>query len=148
MSTTSKESPADLSYFELKQLLEEKKAAEIEKVTKELQAAEGTVAALKQQLVNLGAIAPERTTRRGRPPGSAKRNGASATKKTSKGKRGKRGALGEAITAFLSGKGKKGAHTNEIGEAVGKPPANVTAWVYTTGKTKVKKVAPSTFALK
>ena len=60
----------------------------------------------------------------------------------------KRGKLGQSINDFLVGKGKSGAHVKEIAAHVGKPAANVTAWIYSTGKSKVKKVAPATFALK
>jgi hypothetical protein len=51
--TTAKEAEG-LSYLELKDLLEKKKEAEIEKVTKELTAARGIVASLEAQLANLG----------------------------------------------------------------------------------------------
>ena len=61
---------------------------------------------------------------------------------------GKRGALGAGIIDFLSAKGKAGAHVKDIAVALGSKPANVTAWTYTTGKNKVKKVKPATFAIK
>jgi hypothetical protein len=63
-------------------------------------------------------------------------------------KSGKRGALGEGILKFLSTKGKEGAHIKDIAAHVGAKPANVTAWTYTTGKGKVKRVKPATFAIK
>ena len=63
-------------------------------------------------------------------------------------KSGKRGALGAGIIKFLSTKGKEGAHVKVIAAAVGTKPTNVTAWTYTTGKGKVKKVKPATFAIK
>ena len=60
----------------------------------------------------------------------------------------KRGALGKGILKFLSTKGKDGAHVKDIAAHVGSLPANVTAWTYTTGKSKVKRVKPATFAIK
>jgi hypothetical protein len=36
----------------------------------------------------------------------------------------------------------------DIAAAVGTKPNNVTAWTYTTGKSKVKKVKPATYAVK
>jgi hypothetical protein len=62
-------------------------------------------------------------------------------------KRGKRGKLGESILKFLSTKGAAGAHVKDIAIAVKSKPLNVTAWFYTTGKGKTKKVKPATFAL-
>jgi hypothetical protein len=66
-------------------------------------------------------------------------------KKGRKGK--KRGNLSATILKYLSAKGKEGAHVRDIAAHVGTKPANVTAWTYTTGKSKVKKVKPATFAL-
>jgi hypothetical protein len=63
-------------------------------------------------------------------------------------KSGKRGALGSKILQFLATKGKEGAHVKDIANAVGTKPTNVTAWTYTTGKGKVKRVKPATFASK
>jgi hypothetical protein len=63
-------------------------------------------------------------------------------------KSGKRGALGAKILKFLGTKGKDGAHVKDIAAAVGTKPNNVTAWTYTTGKSKVKKVKPATYAVK
>lgn len=60
----------------------------------------------------------------------------------------KRGALGETILKFLGTKGKEGAHVKEIAIHAGTKPGNVTAWTYTTGKNKVKRVKPATFAIK
>jgi hypothetical protein len=79
--------------------------------------------------------------KRGRKPGTV------VAKKASKGK-GKRGQLGESILKFLSVKGKAGAHIKDIAAHLGTKPANVTAWFYSTGKSKTKKVKPATFALK
>jgi len=83
--------------------------------------------------------------KRGRPAGSTK-----AAKPAKKAKRGskKRGNLSADILKFLSTKGKEGAHVKDIAAAVGSKPVNVTAWTYSTGKDKVKKVKPATFALK
>ena len=60
----------------------------------------------------------------------------------------KRGSLGAGILKFLSNKGKEGAHVKDIAAHVGSKPVNVTAWTYTTGKNKVKRVKPATFAIK
>ena len=60
----------------------------------------------------------------------------------------KRGSLGAGILKFLSTKGKEGAHVKDIATHVGTKAANVTAWTYTTGKSKVKRVKPATFAIK
>lgn len=87
--------------------------------------------------------------RRGRP---AKLQSSTAVQAKSAGKQrrksGKRGALGVGILKFLSSKGKEGAHVSDIASHLGTKPANVTAWAYTTGQTKVKKVKPATFAIK
>jgi hypothetical protein len=81
----------------------------------------------------------------GRPVGSAA-NGA-PTKRVKRGKRGKRGSLGKAIRAFLTGKGKAGAHVKDIAAATKNKPTNVTAFFYAPGNRKAfKKVAPATFA--
>lgn len=74
------------------------------------------------------------------------KNGKIASKQRRK--RGKHGALGKSILKFLSSKGKEGAHIKDIASHVGTKPANVTAWTYTTGKNKVKRVKPATFAIK
>ena len=90
------------------------------------------------------------TKKRGRPAKAQteviSKNSKPATKRGRK--FGKRGVLGSKILQFLSTKGKEGAHVNEIATAVGTKPANVTAWTYTTGKGKVKRVKPATFASK
>jgi hypothetical protein len=67
--------------------------------------------------------------------------------KVKTGKRAKRGKLGKSITKFLQGK-TAGAHVKDIAAAVKTKPANITAWIYTTGKKLTKKVKPATFALK
>ena len=88
--------------------------------------------------------------KRGRPAKMKKANAAENEKPAPKRNRksGKRGALGEKVLKFLAPKGKEGAHVKDIAAAVGTKPANVTAWTYTTGKTKVKRVKPATFAIK
>ena len=83
--------------------------------------------------------------KRGRKPGSKVGKTAPKTRKKAKGKRGQ---LGQSITDFLASKGKGGAHVKDIAAHIGSKPLNVTAWIYTTGKAKVKKVKPATFALK
>jgi hypothetical protein len=123
MSTTTKELDA-LSYQELKALTEKKKVEEIDKVKKELTSAEGIVAALKAQLVNLGEMIEEVATPK------------------------RRGAVGDAIRAFVGSKGKAGAKVSEIAAATGNKPANVTAFFYSKANKKTfKKVAPATFAV-
>ena len=77
--------------------------------------------------------------------GDVVNNGKPAVKIGRKSK--KRGALGAAILKYLSTKGKSGAHIKDIATHVGSKPANVTAWTYTTGKGKVKRVKPATFAI-
>ena len=145
MSTTSKEAEG-LSYLELKALLEKKKEAEIDKVTKELTAAEGIVASLRAQLVNLG-VGTAPVKRRGRKPNAFKMNGA-APKKT-RTKKGKRGAVGDSIRAFLAKKGARGAHVKEIAEAIGNKAANVTAFFYAkANKGKFKQPGKATWAVK
>ena len=153
MSTPSKE-VADLSYVELKDLLEKKKESEIDKVTKELVAARGIVASLEAQLANLGIVPASLATpkRRGRKPNSFKLNGASPKSpkpaKTGKKAKGARGAVGAAIRAFVASKGKAGAKVSEIASATGNKPVNITAFFYAKGNKKdFKKVAPATFAL-
>jgi hypothetical protein len=84
--------------------------------------------------------------KRGR-PAKAVSNGTGKTAKAPKKATGKRGALGQKITDFLVGK-PKGEHVKAIATHVGTKPANITAWLYSTGKSKVKKVKPATFALK
>jgi hypothetical protein len=82
--------------------------------------------------------------RRGRPAKATKSAKAPVSKKTN---RGKRGAIGQAIKAFLAGKGKTGAHVKDIAAATKNKPANVTAFFYAPGNKKAfKKVAPATFA--
>jgi hypothetical protein len=88
--------------------------------------------------------------KRGRPAkakgGDGVNNGKTSPKRGRKS--GKRGALGEKILKFLTAKGKEGAHVKDIAAHTGTKPANVTAWTYTTGKSKVKRVKPATFAVK
>lgn len=54
-----------------------------------------------------------------------------------------------AILQFLNSQGKKGAHVKAIADAVGTKPANITAWIYSSGKQvkELKKVKPATYAL-
>jgi hypothetical protein len=103
------------------------------------------------QLLHLETFATESASKkRGRPAkvqgSSAVKNGKAARKRGRKS--GKRGALGVGILKFLATKGKKGSHIKDIASHVGTKPANVTAWTYTTGKSKVKRVKPATFAIK
>jgi hypothetical protein len=84
--------------------------------------------------------------KRGR-PAKIQTNGNAKKSKPLK-KRAKRGALGKSILTFLTTRGKEGAHINDIATHVGTKPANVTAWAYSTGKRKVKRVKPATYAIK
>ena len=108
------------------------------------------IAEVREELEHLlhieGLLGGKPAKKRGRPAGSGKKT--AAAKPAKKAKRGKRGNLSEDILKFLSTKGKEGAHVKDIAAAVGSKPVNVTAWTYSTGKDKVKKVKPATFALK
>ena len=103
------------------------------------------------QLLHLESFVSKGSARkRGRPAKIKGDNVVSNGKPVSKRGRkpGKRGALGAKVLKFLSTKGKEGAHVKDIAAAVGTKPTNVTAWTYTTGKGKVKRVKPATFAIK
>jgi len=95
------------------------------------------------------ALSGEETVKakRGRKPGTNKKAMATKVSKPVKKRSGKKGSLNEKILAFLATK-KDGAHTKEIADAVGSKQNNITSWTQTTGKNKVKKVAPATFVLK
>jgi len=136
---------SNLSYDKLEELLNSKKQAEIENKTKELTAARGIVASLEAQLEKLGVVTtPVAPVKRGR-----KIKNSFPMGKAPKVKKGKRGAVGEAIRAFVSSKGKAGARVSDIATALGFKPANITAFFYAKGNVKkFKKVAPATFALK
>ncbi len=147
---------SSLTFTQLEDLLKTKREEEIEKVTHRLKEARGMVESLEAQLENLGVtpaplVSAAPAKRRGRKPGSknkAKLNGAAPRATTPKARKGKRGAVGEAISAFVASKGKAGAKVNEIAQATGNKPANVTAFFYAKGnKGKFKKVAPATFAV-
>ena len=72
-----------------------------------------------------------------------------APKSAKKSRKGKRGAVGEAIKAFVTSKGKAGAKVSEVAQALKMNPKNITAYFYAKGnKMTYKKVAPATFALK
>jgi hypothetical protein len=63
-------------------------------------------------------------------------------------RRKRRKNLKGAILKFLAAQGKKGAHVKVIADAVRSKPANITAWIFSTGKKvkELKKVAPATYA--
>jgi hypothetical protein len=89
--------------------------------------------------------------KRGRPAkvsasGEVVNNGKPAAARKTKSK--KRGALGGKILKYLATKGKEGAHVKDIANHVGSKPANITAWAYSTGKNKVKRTKPATYAVK
>jgi hypothetical protein len=63
-------------------------------------------------------------------------------------KRKRRKNLKEGILNFLASQGKKGAHVKVIADSVRSKPANITAWIFSTGKKVkgLKKVKPATYA--
>ncbi len=63
-------------------------------------------------------------------------------------RRKRRKNLKEGILKFLSAQGKKGAHVKVIAEKLGSKAANITAWIFSTGKKVkgLKKVKPATYA--
>lgn len=138
----------NLSYTQLIELANTKKAEEIEAVTHKLKEARGIVAALEAQLANLG-VAPAPVVTAKRPYTRRIKNNFPPKAKAPKKAKGKRGAVGQAITAFVASKGKAGAKVSDIAAHLGTKPANVTAFFYAKGnKAKFKKVAPATFAVK
>jgi hypothetical protein len=136
---------SNLSYSQLAELLASKKEKEIEAVTHKLKEAKGIVESLEAQLVNLGVTpAAPAPVKRGR-----KIKNSFNPNKATKVKKGKRGAVGEAITAFVSSKGKAGAHVKEIAAATGYKVPNITAFFYAkANKPKFKNLGKATFALK
>jgi hypothetical protein len=63
-------------------------------------------------------------------------------------RRKRRKKLKESILKFLAAQGGKGAHVKAIAQNVGSKPANITAWIFSTGKQVkgLKKVKPATYA--
>jgi len=63
-------------------------------------------------------------------------------------KRRRRKNLKEGILKFLAAQGQKGAHVKAIADAMRSKPANITAWIFSTGKKVkgLKKVKPATYA--
>ena len=63
-------------------------------------------------------------------------------------RRKRRKNLKKGILKFLATQGKKGAHVKVIADAVRRKPANITAWIFSTGKKvkELKKVKPATYA--
>jgi hypothetical protein len=63
-------------------------------------------------------------------------------------KRKRRKNLKEGILHFLAAQGEKGAHVKAIANALRSKPANITAWIFSTGKKVkgLKKVKPATYA--
>ena len=63
-------------------------------------------------------------------------------------RRKRRKNLKEAILKFLATQGKRGAHVKVIADKLGTKPANITAWIFSTGKKVkgLKKVKPATYA--
>jgi hypothetical protein len=133
----------NLSYSQLTELLKEKKDKEIESVTHKLKEATGIVVALEAQLENLGVVtASAAPVKRGRKIKNNLPPKAKAPKKA----KGKRGAVGEAITKFVSSKGKAGAKVSEIATALKMKPANITAFFYAkANKKKFKNLGKATF---
>lgn len=121
---------ADLTYEELKTLLEGKKSERISTLEKEIAELEQSLSSKKSELTELtGSPAPVKAKRGRKPKGFS--TVAKAAKNTS---RGRSSRLKEKVVAFLSSKGKEGAHIDEIAKHLGKPKANVNAFLATTGK--------------
>jgi hypothetical protein len=139
---------SELSYDELKALLEKKKQERLITLHAEIAELKSNLASKQTELTELtGApiAAAEAPKRRGRPAGTGKKNNFKGPIETKS--RGKRGAVGEAIRAFVLSKGKAGAKVKEIAEATGYMPVNVTAFFYAKANKKAfKKIAPATFA--
>jgi cyanate lyase len=146
----SNKEASDLSYEELKELLEKKKQERLTTLHVEITELKSNLTSKQAELAELtgapvAAAHAEAPKRRGRPVGSGKKNAFNGPSETKS--RGQRGAVGEAIRAFVLSKGKAGAKVKEIAEATGYKPANVTAFFYSKANKKAfKKVAPATFA--
>jgi hypothetical protein len=139
---------SELSYDELKALLEKKKQERLTTLHAEIAELKNNLTSKQAELAELTGIpvdATEAPKRRGWPVGTGKKNNFKGPPQP-KG-RAKRGAVGEAIRAFVLSKGKGGAKIKEIAEATGYKRANVTAFFYAKANRKAfKKVAPATFA--
>jgi hypothetical protein len=122
---------SDLSYEELKNLLESKKSERISVLEKEISELEQSLAGKKNEFAELTGVSAAPKEKRGRKPKGFASIGKKEAKNSS---RGRSSGLKDKIVAFLSSKGKEGAHVDDIAKHVGKPKANVNAFLATTGK--------------
>ena len=122
--------PSNLSYEELKSLLESKRSEKVSTLQKEIAELEASLTAKNAELAELKGLGTRIKSKRGRKP-----KGRKTTRKSSKSAgRGRSSGLKDKVLAFLGGKGKEGAHVEEIAQHVGKPKVNVNAFLATTGK--------------
>jgi cyanate lyase len=149
MSTSTGKEAKDLSYEELKALLDSKKDEAVLLLRKELAVAEESIKTITEKLKEFGEHVGILPKKRGRKPQSSLPMESTKPAKTRGKAKGKRGAVGQAILAYLATKGKAGAKVNDIATAIGNKPANVTSFFYAgAGKKACKRIAPGTFALK
>jgi cyanate lyase len=149
MSTTTGKEAKDLSYEELKTLLDSKKNEAVLLLRKELAVAEESIKTITEKLKEFGEHVGIVPKKRGRKPKSILPIESGKAAKTRRKAKGKRGAVGQAILAYLGTKGKAGAKVNDIAAAIGNKPTNVTSFFYAgAGKKACKRIAPGTFALK
>ena len=121
---------ADLTYEELKALLENKKTEKVSTLQKEITELEQSLSGKKNQLAELTGVSSPVGAKRGRKP-----KGFSTIAQVPKAKsRGQSSGLKDKVLAFLGSKGKEGAHVNDIAKHLGKPKANVNAFLATTGR--------------
>jgi uncharacterized small protein (DUF1192 family) len=122
---------SEMSYEELKSLLEGKRNERVSTLQKEIGELEASLSEKKSELAELSGLGAVLQTRRGRKPKTI----VAATRKNPKGARRSRSSgLKDKILVFLGPKGKAGAHVDEIAQHVGKPKVNVNAFLATTGK--------------
>jgi cyanate lyase len=149
MSTSTGKEAKDLSYEELKALLDSKKNEAVLLLRKELAVAEESIKTITEKLKEFGEHVGIPPKKRGRKPKSSLPSESSKPAKTRGKAKGKRGAVRQAILAYLATKGKAGAKVNDIATAIGNKPTNVTSFFYAgAGKKACKRIAPGTFALK
>jgi hypothetical protein len=129
----SNKDASELSYDELKALLDTKKQELLATLSAEIVELESNLANKRVQLEELTG-APAEVKRRGRPAGLGKKTKIKGPigKKSTKG--GKRWSAKDLIIAFLKSKGKDGAHLSEIVQASGKKKNQISAFLATTGK--------------
>ena len=123
MSTTK--DPKDMTYEELEALMEGKKKDAVKALKSEVAELRAILSKKEAKLEKMTGVPVVVPGRRGRKPGSGK-TGAPRGKRSS--------GLKNAVLSFLGTKGKEGAHVDDIAKHVGKPKANVNAFLATTGK--------------